>query len=118
MTNLLFRRQLRRDSTSAEVILWQALRNRQVKGRKFRRQHTIGKYIVDFFCFEEKLIIELDGQSHQNLGTEYADILRDEWLRQQGFRVLRFENSEVYTQLQRVVWAIENEFGNSGSITF
>lgn len=72
---------------------------------------------MDFFCFEERLIVELDGQSHQNTGTRLTDELRDEWLLQQGFKVLRFENREVYDQLERVVWAIENEFGSPESVT-
>lgn len=110
MDNISFRRQLRRNSTSAEVILWQALRNKQVKGRKFRRQHTIGRYIVDFFCLEEKLVIEVDGHSHYNTGTSHADEVRDAWLRAQGYKVIRFENEEVYRHLERVIWAIEDSF--------
>ncbi len=117
MNNLSFRRQLRRNATSAEVILWQALRNRQVKGRKFRRQHSFGKYTVDFYCLEEKLIVELDGQSHQNFGSKQADELRDMWFQQQGYKVLRFENKEVYNHLERVVWAIENSFDETLSTT-
>jgi len=113
MDNLSFRRHLRRKATAAEIILWQALRNKQVKGRKFRRQHTIGPYIVDFFCLEEKLVIELDGQSHYNVGTRQADELRDKWLHEQGHRVLRFDNEEVYNNVERVVWAIEDCFKTS-----
>jgi very-short-patch-repair endonuclease len=59
-----FRKKLRNNSTSAEATLWTYLKNRQLEGRKFRRQHSIGNYIADFYCPEEQLVIELDGEGH------------------------------------------------------
>ena len=111
MDKVAFRRRLRRDATAAEVMLWQELRNRQVQGRKFRRQHSLGSFTVDFFCVEEHLVIELDGQSHSNIGAMQADEQRDKWLNQEGYKVLRFSNDEVYQQVERVVWKIEDAFG-------
>lgn len=93
--------------TPAEARLWTLLRNGQVKGRKFRRQHTIGPYTVDFFCEEEGMIIELDGNAHDNVGSQRYDFERDEWLKQQGFTVMRFRNSELLKP-DRVIWEIEN----------
>ncbi|MDX5438522.1 MAG: endonuclease domain-containing protein, partial [Pontibacter sp.] len=69
------------------------------------------KFTVDFFCVEERLVIELDGQSHANIGTRQADEQRDQWLQQEGYQVLRFSNDEVYRQTERVVWEIEDSFG-------
>ena len=86
-------RRLRKDSTEAEGILWNLLRGRQLLGYKFRRQVPMGNYFVDFVCLEEKLIIELDGGQHFEQG-DYDDA-RTQWLESQGFRVIRFWNSEV-----------------------
>ncbi|AKQ46342.1 hypothetical protein TH63_13055 [Rufibacter radiotolerans] len=105
-----FRKELRRNATAAEVILWQGLRNRSLRKRKFRRQHSIGNFIVDFICLEERLVIEVDGGSHQNIGTQRADEERDQWLKAQGFTVLRFTNEEIYQNVERVLWAIEDAF--------
>ncbi len=87
-------------------MLWKALRNGQLAGKKFRRQHSIGVYIVDFYCASEKLVIELDGQPHFNPGGQEADYVRDEYLKSQNFRVLRFENWLVREDVNRVVEAI------------
>ena len=81
-------RGLRRRSTDAERLLWQHLRARRLGGLKFRRQESIDTYIVDFVCFEKRVVIELDG-SHHTLRAE-EDRARDEWFETQGFRVLRF----------------------------
>ncbi|MCZ6898673.1 MAG: DUF559 domain-containing protein [Bacteroidetes bacterium] len=105
-----FRRQLRKDQTSAESSLWSELRNRRLKEKKFRRQHSLGKYTVDFFCFDEKLVIEVDGKSHDNIGSQNYDFERDNWLKKRGYRVLRFTNQEVYKHLDRVLWEIEDYF--------
>ena len=86
-------RELRRNLTDAERALWQVLRNRQVSGYRFRRQAPIGPYVVDFVCFEIRLVIEVDGGQH----IERADYDegRTAWLEGAGFRVIRFWNNEV-----------------------
>ncbi len=76
-------------------MLWKALSNNKLDGKKFRRQHSIGKYIVDFYCPSERIIVELDGQPHFNPISQVYDFERDEWLRSLNFRVLRFENWRV-----------------------
>ncbi len=101
-----YRRALRSNGTPEEAMLWNALRNSQLEGKKFRRQHSIGNYIVDFYCPSEKIVIELDGQPHFNPGAQANDFERDEWLRSQHFRVLRFENCEVRKDVNRVIEAI------------
>ncbi len=90
--NLAFARAMRADSTKAENILWQALRNRQLEGMKFKRQAPMGSYIVDFVCFTEKLVVEFDGGQHSGSS---GDIVRDTYLAAQGYRVLRFWNDDV-----------------------
>ena len=84
---------LRKNSTEAEKWLWRRLRNRELAGWKFRRQHPIGPFIVDFVCIEKKLIIEVDGGQHAE--TIEWDSKRFEYLKEQGYRVLRFWNDEV-----------------------
>ena len=105
-----FRRELRKNMTNAERILWKAIRNRKLEDRKFRRQHSIAKYTVDFFCFEENLVIELDGKSHDNVGSAQYDFNRDEEMKKMGYRVVRFKNEEVYYQLEGVLNEIKNLF--------
>ena len=97
-------RNLRQRPVPAEAILWQALRNRALAGYKFRRQHPIGPYVVDFACAACKLVIELDGVSH--LGQERGDERRSELLRREGWCVLRFWNTEIYEELDPVKEAI------------
>jgi len=100
-------RALRHDPTKAERLLWSQLRYWQIEGAKFRRQQPIGRYIVDFVCFDRKIIIELDGGQHAEQ-TNY-DSERDSWLRLQGFSVLRFWNNEVLLNLSGVKEAIQNK---------
>jgi very-short-patch-repair endonuclease len=83
--------------TDAERKLWQALRKRQLLGMKFRRQVPIGRYFVDFVCFEKKLVIEVDGSQHKEL-FEY-DGKRTAWLNSRGFKVLRLWNNDVLNNL-------------------
>jgi very-short-patch-repair endonuclease len=87
-------RKLRNQMTDAEKVVWYFLRSKQVGGLKFRRQEPIGSYIVDFVCFEVKLIIEVDGGQHAKEVLQ-RDMARDRWLRLQGFTVLRFWNNEA-----------------------
>lgn len=86
-------RELRRNATDAERLLWKRLRMRQADSHKFRRQQPIGQYIVDLDCAEQKLIVEVDGGQHIEQ-AEY-DESRRKWLEGQGYRVLRFWNHEV-----------------------
>ncbi|QYK50161.1 MAG: endonuclease domain-containing protein [Anaerolineales bacterium] len=97
-------RELRKQPTKAEAMLWDALRNRQLEGHKFRRQYSIDHYIVDFCCPEHKLVIEVDGEVH--IGQEEYDQARTQTLNDFGFRVIRFSNQQVLQQLDRVLHAI------------
>lgn len=97
-------RELRQAQTPAEQALWQQLRAKRFAGFKFRRQQVLGTYIIDFVCFAQKLIVELDGSQHAK-AAEY-DKRRDTWLEQQGFYVLRFWNNEWATQPEAVLEAI------------
>jgi very-short-patch-repair endonuclease len=92
-------RELRREMTPAERIVWKQLRDRRFAGFKFRRQQPIGPYIVDFFCASRRLVVELDGETH--LGKEVNDQIRQGYLERQGLRVLRFWNTEVYETSSR-----------------
>ena len=93
LTNAMNARTLRKNSTCAERLLWKRLRMRQLSAYKFRRQHPIGDYIVDFVCLEKRLIVELDGGQHTEQ-VEY-DEKRSNWLRERGYRVLRYWNNDV-----------------------
>ena len=87
--------------TDAERKLWRGLRLRQVHGCKFRRQFTLGNYIVDFVCLEARLIVEVDGGQHAEEG--YGDTKRDGWLKSQGFQVKRYWNNQVLNELDVVM---------------
>lgn len=97
-------RQLRKNLTDAEQRLWRCLRYRQLNGRKFRRQQPIGPYIVDFACFENRVVVELDGGQHA--GRSIADEKRTRWLAAHGFRIVRFWNHEVLADIESVVVAV------------
>ncbi len=90
-----FARELRREPTTAEEMLWRDLRSRRCAGLKFRRQVPIGNYAADFLCFEARLIVELDGRPHDRADRAEHDRRRDAWLEGEGFRVLRFPNDLV-----------------------
>jgi very-short-patch-repair endonuclease len=101
-----FTRNLRQRSTDAERLLWYRLRDRRLGGFKFRRQHPIGIYTVDFVCIENHLIIELDGGQHYTRGRRH-DQQRDEWLKREGYEVLRFPDNVLMKDLNsvlEVVW--------------
>jgi very-short-patch-repair endonuclease/restriction endonuclease S subunit len=106
-----FRRELRNRLTPAEATLWTLLSNRKLQGRKFRRQHSVGNYILDFFCPEEKLAVELDGKVHNNAMAEEYDTERDLFLLHTGIKVLRFENRMVFDHAESVLKVIEENFG-------
>lgn len=97
------RRHLRENMPKAEVLLWTKLTGRQLLGYKFRRQYSIGPYIVDFHCAELKLAIELDGDSHFAEGGQGYDEKRDEYLESFGIQVLRFLHTDVYDNIEGVL---------------
>ena len=102
-----YAKQLRKNSTEAEKVLWSKLRYKQMGGHKFRRQQPIGPYIVDFVNFEKKLIIELDGGQH--IANKEKDLKRDEFLRLQGYTVLRFWNNEVFQNLEGLLHIVRQK---------
>jgi len=99
-------RALRQTSTEAEEKLWQGLRNKKLSGLKFRRQHTIDKWIADFYCHEKKLVIELDGSIHNEKEIIEYDEARTKDLKELGINVLRFRNEEVMTSMETVLKSI------------
>ena len=101
-------RTLRKSTSSAERLLWRGLRSRQVDGARFRRQHPIGSYIVDFVCLERHLVVEVDGSQHTEDDHIVSDARRDRWLGGEGYRVMRVSTTDVYTNLAGVldtIWA-------------
>ena len=106
-------RHLRRQSTDAERVLWSRLRDRRMMNCKFRRQFPTGRYIVDFVCRRHNLIIEIDGGHHADQ-QEY-DAVRTEWLRSQGFNVLRYWDNDVLTQMESVLESIGDALKKRGA---
>jgi len=99
-------RALRQNETEPEQILWSWLRNNQLNGVKIRRQQPIGNYIVDFVCFEKKLIIEIDGGQHNEDQSIEKDKERTRSLQSEGFRVIRFWHTDVLTNIDGVIMHI------------
>jgi very-short-patch-repair endonuclease len=97
------RRQLREEASDAERCLWRALRNRQIAGAKFRRQHPVGPYILDFYCVEARLAIEADGSSHTTAEGLANDSVRTAYLKARGIQVLRFTNIDILNSTEVVV---------------
>lgn len=97
-------RRLRNNMTDAEQRLWRFLRRKQISGFKFRRQHPFGDYIIDFVCLEAMLAVEVDGSQHNARQAE--DAARTEYLKHAGFRVLRFWNNEVMSEIDSVMAVI------------
>jgi adenine-specific DNA-methyltransferase len=102
-TLLEYAKEMRKEPTDSERKLWQILRNKQLEGHKFRRQKPLGNYILDFVCFEKKLIVEADGGQHAEEKNEIYDKKRTEFLENKGFRVLRFWNNEILKNPEGVV---------------
>lgn len=102
------RQALRRERPPAEVILWQRLRGEQIGGWKFRRQYSIGPYIVDFYCPRCKLALEIDGPSHDGDEVAIYDANRQAYIESHGIRFLRFTNEQIYHELDAVVETIAN----------
>ncbi len=101
---------LRKRMTEVEKTLWYYLRDRRFEGLKFRRQYPLGKFIVDFICVEKKLIIELDGGQHAINANR--DLMRDIWLGEQGYHVVRFWNNEVIENLNGVLETLHSYLNN------
>jgi len=99
-------KQLRKNFTDTEKLLWRHLRVKQVEGCKFRRQEPIGSYVVDFVCHEKRIVIEVDGGQH-SIERE-RDNERDKWLKGQGYKVLRFWNNEVLANIEGVLGVIQH----------
>jgi very-short-patch-repair endonuclease len=98
-------RALRLQSTDAERRLWSHLRRKQIEGVRFRRQFPLGRYIVDFACFDARLIVEVDGGQHA--AQQEADQKRQQWLATQGYKVIRFWNNDVLANTEAVVGEIQ-----------
>ncbi|MEO6489636.1 MAG: DUF559 domain-containing protein [Ferruginibacter sp.] len=107
-----FAKENRKYPTEAEDILWQELRNRNIEGNKFRRQHPIAGFIPDFVCLEKKLIIEIDGGYHDEEGQKIFDSAREKWLNEFGFTMLRFTNEDITNQVIAVLNKIEKELSD------
>jgi len=100
---------LRRNETIAEKLLWEKLRNNQLGGLKFRRQHPVNIYIADFYCHKFKLIIELDGDYHNQEEQKQKDEVRTEVLRLNDLKIIRFKNEEVEQNINQVLITIKNK---------
>jgi very-short-patch-repair endonuclease len=105
------RKQLRNNLTPAEARLWTCLKDKQLDGRKFRRQHSMGGYILDFYCPAERLAIELDGNPHFNPEAADYDRRRDAFMKQHGVLTLRFVNHRVFNYPEGVLDDIRQHFG-------
>jgi len=104
------RKELRRNLTSAEAFLWEHLKSRKLDDRRFTKQHSIGGYIVDFYCASEKLVVELDGEVHNNPEAIEYDEKRTGYLNGLGYKVIRFENRMVFDFLDSVLEGIKDNF--------
>jgi very-short-patch-repair endonuclease len=102
-----FRKILRNALTPAEAVLWKGLQRRQLLGKKFRRQAGIGPYIVDFYCAECALVVELDGAAHFSITMDEYESKRTRYLEREGLKVIRFENKELYDNIEAVMETIK-----------
>jgi len=108
-------RELRRPMTPHEAKLWQHLRRKQLGGLKFRRQHPMYRFILDFFCPQRRLVIEIDGDTHADPAQQAYDQARTQWLEAHGLRVIRFTNRQVETNLDGVLQEIARHCGLDGA---
>jgi very-short-patch-repair endonuclease len=97
------RRYLRHHMPKAEIILWSALKNKQVLGYKFRRQYSVGSFVLDFYCPRLKLALEVDGESHFSNSAKIYDQERQKYIEEFGIKFLRFINNDIYTNLDGVI---------------
>ncbi len=102
-------RRLRRNMTDAERLLWSKLRNKQLENQKFRRQHPLGPYVVDFYCPTKCLVIEVDGGQHYTHKGEQRDKRREEYLTKYGLIILRYSDKDILTNLNIVLQDILNK---------
>ncbi len=109
------RMELRQRMTLAEVIVWKMVRNERM-GIKFRRQYNIGYCIVDFYCHELKLIIEIDGSVHEDHSRYKHDILRQKYLEKQGYKIIRFTNHQIKTNAEGVYYYTAEVIKNYGAV--
>jgi very-short-patch-repair endonuclease len=100
-------RSLRKNQTLAESLLWSKLRSRQLSGFKFRRQHPIDNFILDFYCSEAHLAVEIDGSQHINAENKKMDNVRTAFLKQKGIQVIRFWNNDTLNHLDDVIAEID-----------
>ena len=100
------RKQLRRSGTSAEAVLWKRLQRRQIEDKKFRRQVSIGRYIVDFYCPERRLAVELDGEPHFSPTIDEYEAERSRYIESCDITLIRFENCEVHNAIEAVIETI------------
>ena len=111
-------RTLRKNMTDSELKLWSRIRRKQLHGLQFYRQRPIGNYIVDFYCPQAQLVLEVDGAQHMNAREIQQDQYRNSYLKQQGVRVLRFDNLQVLNQIdaviERIHWAITSRISFRG----
>jgi very-short-patch-repair endonuclease len=107
-----FRKDLRNNGTSAEATLWTFLQRSQLDNRKFRRQHSLGNFIADFYCPSEKLVIELDGEGHYHEPGITKDKMKEDYLSSIGVRVVRFENRLVFENFEGVLEVIRRMFNH------
>ena len=101
------RKELRNHGTSAEATMWLMLKNRQVLGMKFRRQFSVGSFVIDFYCPEIKLAIELDGAPHFTFAGGMYDDEREKYIASQGITTLRYENKDIFKNPEGVIEEIE-----------
>ncbi|OUD12310.1 endonuclease domain-containing protein [Thioflexithrix psekupsensis] len=108
---LLCARELRHSVTTQESKLWEYLRNKRFHGLKFRRQHPIHRFILDFFCYEHQLAIEIDGSHHFEMEQQNYDFARTQWLKERNIKLLRFTNIEINKHIDDVLRKIASECG-------
>ncbi|MBE2227068.1 MAG: endonuclease domain-containing protein [Ignavibacteria bacterium] len=111
------RKELRSNLTPAEAFLWKHLKSSQLEGRKFRRQHSFGKFVIDFYCSTEKLGVELDGMYHFTEEQLKYDAERTEYINSLGIRLVRFENAEVFEKTEEVLSKIKECFKSNHPVT-
>ena len=111
------REQLRHNLTPAEATLWNYLKSKNLDGKRFTKQHSIGPYITDFHCASERLIVELDGEVHNNPIAQAYDERRTSYFEKMDYKVLRFENKMVFDNLTSVLKEIEDNFKNYSKIS-
>jgi very-short-patch-repair endonuclease len=103
------RRELRQNATPQEILLWEKLRNRKI-GPRFKRQYSIGGYILDFYCAEKRLIVEVDGEIHKTKDAQEYDAVRDKYFEELDYKTLRITNDEVDKDINKVIEKIKSYF--------